>query len=57
MALTHEEAREAFIEASKPLIEWLNDFGNPHTIVVVNTTSAELFDGLLGYTTEQFVKD
>ena len=57
MALTHDEAREAFIEASKPLIEWLNDFGNPHTIVVVDTTSAEVFDGTLRYNTEQFVKD
>ena len=57
MALTHEEAREEFIKAAEPLMRWLNDFGNPHTIVVVDTTSAEVFDGTLRYNSDRFVKD
>ena len=48
---------EQFRLASLPLIKWLNENKNPHAIVMVSNTTAELFDGNCQIYTEEFLKD
>ena len=42
-----EEQRNAFIEASKPLIKYLNEYHHPHTTVIVHSTWAECLEGII----------
>lgn len=42
-----EEQRNAFIEASKPLIKYLNEYHHPHTTVIVTSTTAECMEWLV----------
>jgi hypothetical protein len=35
-----------FIEAVKPLIKYINDYGHPHMKIIVTPTSAELLEGV-----------
>ena len=56
MILTDKE-REDFETASKPLIKFLNDNCHPHVTVIVDTTSAELLEGIESIGTEEYLKD
>ena len=51
------EKIKSFELACEPLIKWLNDNANPHSTVIVNSTSAELLSGEMNYNTDKFVKD
>lgn len=56
----NEEQRKSFLEASKPLIKWLNDnpsIVNPHHKVIVEIDRAELVSGECMVKTEEFIKD
>ena len=55
--LKEVEKRARFELACEPLIKWLNDNTNPHSTVIVNSTSAELLSGEMNYNTDKFVKD
>lgn len=46
-----------FEKAARPLIKWLNEYGNPHKTIIVDQTSAELLDGTLMFKTEDYLKD
>jgi hypothetical protein len=55
-----EECRERakhFEEIIRPIIEWMNDNCHPHTKIIVDCTSAELVEGVTGFTTEDYLKD
>lgn len=47
----------SFKDVVKPVIKWLNENANPHALVIVNATSAELLSGEIGFNTEEFLKD
>ena len=48
---------DPFQHAARPLIKYLAENYNPHTVVIVDAVSAELFDGTRSYVTEEFLKD
>lgn len=52
-----QENRKEFERLSKPLIEWLNENWNPHTKIIIDTTSAEVVSGEMSVVTTEFVKD
>lgn len=54
--MTKEQA-EQFNEAVRPLMKWLAENTNPHTLVIVTSTDAELVSGEMTYHTEEFLKD
>lgn len=56
-ALTNEQKRAAFEEAAKPLIQYLNDYHDPHTKVIVETDRAEIVSGEMSMVTTEFIKD
>lgn len=49
--------QESFEEIVKPVIEWLNKNANPHAKIVIDTVSANLLHGHIGFYTEEFLKD
>lgn len=51
------EKQQSFEEAAKPLIKWLNENANPHSKVIVDSTSAELVSGEMIINTQEFLKD
>jgi hypothetical protein len=46
-----------FEEAVKPLMKYLADNHNPHTVVVVESNSAEILQGIKAVVTDEFIKD
>ncbi|MEP8859104.1 hypothetical protein ABKV83_11615 [Enterobacter asburiae] len=48
---------DTFKDASKPLIQWLNENANPHASVIVDCTGAELLTGEIAFNTKEFLKD
>lgn len=52
-----KEKLEEFEKLAKPLIKYLNDNHNPHTSIRITTTSAEVVQGLMAFSTTEFVGD
>lgn len=55
--LALEKRHKAFEDAAKPLIQFINEHGNPHMIVVVENDRAESFSGEQVFNTTEFIKD
>lgn len=56
MILTEQE-RQAFEAVTRPVIEWLNKNCHPHVTVVIDTTSAELSEGVWSIRTNDYIRD
>ena len=52
-----QRCRDDFAALVNPVIKWLNDNHNPHAIVIITPTTAELVYGEMTHVTEEFVKD
>jgi hypothetical protein len=52
-----EQQRQQFEGLVHPLIEWLNNNCHPHVTVVVDSTSAELLEGLCSVKTTLYLRD
>lgn len=48
--------QEQFETLAKPLIKFLNDEYHPHVTIIITPGSAEILEGALGFTTEEFFK-
>lgn len=48
---------EGLGEAAKPLIKWLNENANPHSIIVVDRNSGTLYSGEALVVTDEFIQD
>lgn len=46
-----------FEELAKPLMKWLNENCHPHTTIIIEQTSAEVLEGAMAFTTEEFLVD
>ena len=55
--MLNESQRQAFELFARPLIQFLNDHTNPHTSIIITTTSAEVVVGVCAFQTEEYVKD
>lgn len=56
MTLTAAQ-REEYAEVVKPLMKWLSENCHPHTHVVVESTYAELVEGVHIFRTNAFLRD
>jgi len=52
-----EKKMNEFKEAAKPLMKYLADNFHPHTSVIVDSTRAQLLEGVRAFKTEEFIKD
>lgn len=52
-----KEQQEKFEDLCDSLIKWLNDNTNPHTKILIDSHSAELLFGELGFVTTAHIKD
>ncbi|WP_419057405.1 hypothetical protein [Kluyvera georgiana] len=50
-------APQTFEQAAEHLIKWLAENEHPHTMAVVTSTSAQLFDGKRVHNTNEFLCD
>lgn len=48
---------ESMHEVAKPVIKWINDHANPHSVIIIDATSAVLYSGEKSINTEEFIKD
>lgn len=46
-----------FEKLAKPLIKYLNDHFHPHVKIIIDGTSAEIVEGQMAFTTEEYIKD
>jgi len=46
-----------FEALSKPLIKYLNDNHHPHATIIIDTTHAELVEGIMVTETDEYIKD
>lgn len=56
MKLT-EEQRKEFEKVTRPVIAFLNDNCYPHTHIVIDTSRAELSEGVCAFVTTDYIKD
>ena len=56
MILTEKQQKE-FEEVIRQLIKWMNDNTHPHTRVMIDNTTAELYEGICCFGTEEYWKD
>lgn len=52
-----QEKIDEFESLVKPLIKWLNDNRDPHSLITVDCTSAQVYGGECSVYTEEFLKD
>lgn len=52
-----EDKRNELEALSKPLVKWLNDNCNPHTEIRIDSTRAELLEGVCSFQIPEFIKD
>lgn len=55
----YEKERKSieFNDLTRPLIKYINDNYDPHTKIIIETTSAELVSGIIGTYTEEHIRD
>jgi hypothetical protein len=56
MIISKEQSKE-MLEASKPLIKWMNDNCHPYCECLVDCASIRLVEGVTIQKTEEFLKD
>jgi len=55
--LISEEQRKEFEELARPLIKFLNDNFNPHTLITIDNSRAEILSGKCAFVTKDYWKD
>jgi len=48
---------DEFKELTKPLIKWLNENYHPHAKIIIETGSAEVVEGSIGFPCAEYYKD
>jgi len=54
---TEEQAIAEFNELARPLIKWIAENKHPHTQIIIDATSAVLWEGIWSLSTEEFLID
>lgn len=52
-----KKQKEEFDELVRPLIKWLAENQHPHTQIIIDATSAVLWEGIIALSTEEFLID
>lgn len=52
-----ENKKALFEQVTKPLIKYLAENHHPHVVVVVDSTHAELFEGKMIISTDEYIVD
>lgn len=47
----------SYVVACRPLIEWISINCHPHTKILLDSTSAEIVEGVYCYRTDDFLQD
>lgn len=55
--INKEAQRKEFEEITKHVIKWLCENYHPHVAVVIDPTTAVLYEGKVGFTTHEYIRD
>jgi hypothetical protein len=55
--ILNDKERKEFEEAARPLMKFMGDNLHPHTIVVLHSANAQLFEGVCSFNTEEYIRD
>lgn len=55
--LTTEKQRDEFEQLARPLMKWINDNFHPHASIIVTNDRAEVVEGFVAFTTNEYVPD
>lgn len=47
----------SFKEASEPLMKWLSENRNPHSLAIVTYEKSDIMDGIKSYSTDKYILD
>jgi hypothetical protein len=53
----YAKTKAEFDELVRPLIKWIAENQHPHTQIVIDATSAELLEGIMALSTEEYLVD
>lgn len=53
----NEEAQKQFEEVVKPVMKWLAENKHPHSKIIIESNSAELVEGTMVLSTDEFLVD
>lgn len=51
------KSEKTFEEVVRPVIEWLATNKHPHTKIIIQNDRAELFEGVVSFLTNDYIKD
>lgn len=54
---TNKALADSFEEVTRPVIKWLAQNVHPHHSVIIDSTHAELLEGRLAVSTEEYLQD
>lgn len=55
--MDEEEVQKEFEALVRPLIDFLNRKGHPHMRIIIDTTSAQIVEGVRCFHTEDYLRD
>jgi hypothetical protein len=53
----YAKTKVEFDELVRPLIKWIAENQHPHTKIVIDATSAVLWEGIMALSTEEYLVD
>lgn len=56
-SMEHDFNKKEFIKVVNPLIKYLAENHHPHTTIIIDSTHAELVEGVMAHTTQEFLVD
>jgi len=57
VGILNKDQFEEFKRLSDPLVKWINDNMDPHSMIIIDCDSAKLMDGVASHVTTQYIKD
>lgn len=55
--MMNTKQREEFNVLADAMIKFLNDNGHPHMSIIIDTSRAEVVEGICAYVTQEHIKD
>lgn len=52
-----DEQYEEFVKVTRPLIKYMAENHHPHTKLIVESTRAELVEGVMNFPTTEYLRD
>jgi hypothetical protein len=52
-----EADKQTFESVSRPVMKWLSENKNPHSTIIITSTTSELVEGVMSVNTDDYITD